>query len=142
MPAGRPTDYNEEIAEKARQYLKLCKDKVRGTTLLRVHLPSIAGLAIYLKISRSSVYEWRDAHPEFADILEEILATQEQRLIENGLSGQYNPTIAKLALGKHGYSDKQEVTGKDGDPLFTDEHKAKSKRAIGKFLGGNTGSGK
>jgi len=36
-----------------------------------------------------------------------------------GLSGEFNSNIAKLALGKHGYHDKQDNTlsGPDGKPV-------------------------
>lgn len=127
---GRPTEYGQEILEKAQQYLDKCKDEevqqtiglsAKGTELyknkLKVQLPSIEGLARYLAVHRDTLYEWAKLHPEFSDILEAVRAEQAQRLINNGLSGDYNPTITKLMLTKHGYSDKSELTGKDGEPL-------------------------
>lgn len=123
MPAGRPSDYSEEILTKAREYLDSCQDEnsrvvdmeneekgyQKYKNKLVVNLPSVAGLALYLGVARSTVYKWADEHEEFSDILEDILAEQEKRLIENGLSGDYNPQITKLVLGKHGYHDKQDV---------------------------------
>lgn len=114
MPAGRPTDYSDEICRKARQYLRTF-DKDGSL------IPTIAGLALELKVSRQTVYAWAkepEKH-EFSDIVNEILAKQEILLVNKGLSGDFNPTIAKLALGKHGYSDKveQEVSGPAGAPL-------------------------
>src|SRR4051794_13604447 len=122
-PGGRPSEYSEEILADARMYLNTCEDETEKVVemaneekgyekyrnKLKVNLPSVAGLAIYLEVARSTVYEWADQHKEFSDILEDILAEQEKRLIENGLSGDYNPQIAKLVLGKHGYNDKQDV---------------------------------
>ena len=88
-------------------YLATAKDKYdKKGRLIKVNLPSIAGLAVYLKISRDTVYEWSKLYPDFSDILAEILAEQEKRLMEAGLKGDYNSNIAKLALGKHGYHDK------------------------------------
>lgn len=139
MPAGRPTEYNEKILKKAKKYLELCQDEeerqiiglsAKGTELyknkLKVKLPSIEGLAVYLGVARSTIYEWEKTenedkslkYPEFSDILGKILAEQAQRLINNGLSGDYNSTISKLILTKHGYSDKQEITGADGKDLI------------------------
>lgn len=125
MPSGRPTDYSPAILKKAKAYLNACKDeevelvKQSGKgkngsykiieNKLKIHLPSIEGLARYLGVARSTVYKWRDEHQDFSDMLEEILQEQHQRLLDNGLSGDYNSTIAKLVLSKHGYSDKQEV---------------------------------
>ncbi len=94
----------------------------KGTELyknrLKVNLPSIEGLALYLHVHKDTLYEWEKIHPEFSDVLGDIRAKQADRLISNGLSGDYNPTIAKLLLTKHGYSDKQEITGADGKDLI------------------------
>jgi hypothetical protein len=132
MSAGRPTDYSKEILEKAQEYLDSCQDEEvqlvkleneeKGYTSyenkLRVDLPSIEGLARHLEVSRSTPYEWAKQHPEFSDILKDIKLEQAKRLINNGLSGDYNSTITKLILTKHGYSDKTELMGKDGKDLF------------------------
>jgi hypothetical protein len=112
---GRPTEYSPEILAKTKKYLATTKDKYKKGKLIKVNLPSIAGLAVHLKVSRDTIYEWKSKltedgkgllYPEFSDILAQILAEQERRLMEMGLIGEYNPTIAKLALGKHGYHDK------------------------------------
>lgn len=76
---------------------------------LKVKLPTIEGLAVYLGVHRDTIYEWSKLYPEFSDILEELRATQADRLMNNGLSGDYNSTIAKVLLTKHGYNDKQEL---------------------------------
>ena len=108
---GRPTDYNEKILKKSKEYLKNCKDKFWKKTggIKKVSLPSIAGLAVFLETRRQNLYEWAKNNEPFSDILERILAEQEKRLIENGLASIYNSNIVKLALGKHGYSDRQEI---------------------------------
>jgi len=97
---GRPTDYNEDLLEKAGTYL------MSYTNLV----PSLAGLAKFLSIHRSTVYDWmKDKDKkEFSDICSNILAEQELKLTDGGLGGTFNATITKLMLTKHGYSDKQE----------------------------------
>lgn len=98
----RPSLYTEEILARSREYLENFED--HGDAI-----PSIAGLAILLKVSRQSLYNWAEKHEDFLDILESIKAKQEQTLINKGLTGEFNAAITKLALGKHGYSDKQET---------------------------------
>jgi hypothetical protein len=114
MKVGRPTDYSQEILDKSRLYLETYNDESIGDAI-----PSVAGLACYLNIGRSTIYEWmsQEGKEEFSDILNNILAKQENVLINKGLTGQFNSNIVKLALGKHGYSDKQELMGKDGEKL-------------------------
>lgn len=130
MTAGRPLEYKgEETVMEVEVYLQGCKDeeyrriKTEGDSStsydnkLRVKLPSIEGLANELKISRETVYDWERKYPEFSDIIKRVRQEQAKRLIDCGLSGDYNPTIAKVLLTKHGYRDSQELTGKDGKDL-------------------------
>ena len=114
MPVGRPTSYTPELLEKARSYLTKYPDYDH-------EIPSHSGLAQVLEISRETIYAWnKDKNKkEFSDILEKIMVTQETKLISKGLTGDYNAQIAKLVLGKHGYSEKQEtaLTASEGISL-------------------------
>lgn len=118
---ARPIEYNDTFNVKAKEYLASCVDaieeyhKTRGDKsdgyerLVRVKLPTIEGLSVYLGVARSSIYEWKAKYPEFSDTLDEILAVQSDRLQNNGLSGDYNPVIAKLLLSSnHGMKEKNE----------------------------------
>ncbi|WP_081302285.1 terminase small subunit, partial [Gilliamella sp. HK7] len=69
--------------------------------------PSVAGLALYANCSRSSLYNYASSSEEFKDMLELIKARQEVELINKGLKGEFNASIAKLMLANHGYSEKQ-----------------------------------
>lgn len=128
MPAGRPTEYSDEMLVKANEYLDSCYDddveqeaheeqepQAHGGSLRRirkpeliVRIPTKGGMARHLGVSRDTLYEWAKQHQEFSDIMEWLGSEQEDRLINNGLSGAYNPTIAKLLLSKHGYVEKSE----------------------------------
>ena len=98
---ARPTKYNQEILEKAQHYLDNYEeyDEV---------IPSAVGLALALNITRSTLYEWAkdEDKKEFSDILDNINKRQEQILLKNGLTNQFNSNITKLVLGKHGYTDR------------------------------------
>jgi len=111
---ARPTKYNEKINKKALDYLANYREY--GDLI-----PSAAGLACVLEIGRRTLHDWavQADKAEFSRILDKIQATQERVLLTNGLSGEFNSAIVKLALGKHGYSEKQqtELTGPDGGPL-------------------------
>lgn len=123
MNLGRPPIYTDEIVSKSEQYLSECIDeieeyhKTRGDKsdtyerIVKVKLPTIEGLAVYLGISRETVYAWEKEEDKksFSDILGKLRAVQANTLINNGLSGDYNPVIAKLLLMKHGYVEKQET---------------------------------
>jgi hypothetical protein len=77
-------------------------------------IPSIAGLSVCLKVSRETVYAWitEEDKSDFSDMVKQMLAEQEIKLLTGGLGGTHNPTIAKLVLNKHNYSDsvKTDIT--------------------------------
>jgi len=124
---ARPIEYNPEICVRAQEYIKECVDVIteyhqtRGvksdgyTRLVQVKIPTIEGLAVYLKINRDTVYDWCKKYEDFSDIIEELKAIQADRLLNNGLSGDYNPTIAKVLLTKHGYREGIDQTTNDKD---------------------------
>jgi len=155
---GRPIEYSEDILIKAKEYINSCVDeedeyhKTRGDKsdgyerLIKVKLPTIEGLAVYLGIARHTVYDWQEKYPDFLRIIDELQAIQADRLINNGMSGDYNPTIAKVLLTKHGYREGQEISGPNGKDLIPDKQsKDKTDKALNEFLNGqikgNTGQG-
>ncbi|MGK4231240.1 DNA-packaging protein [Providencia hangzhouensis] len=105
---GRPSKFAESLV-KAKEYL------MGGYETVGDVIPSVAGLACYLGVSRKTVYEWVKESTDLSDTLEGILAMQENKLINKGLNGDFNPTITKLMLANHGYSEKQEVDHKSSD---------------------------
>ncbi|HHR6456587.1 TPA: DNA-packaging protein [Providencia alcalifaciens] len=105
---GRPSKFAESLV-KAKEYL------MGGYETVGDVVPSVAGLACYLGVSRKTVYEWVKESTDLSDTLEGILAMQENKLINKGLNGDFNPTITKLMLANHGYSEKQEVDHRSSD---------------------------
>ena len=109
---GRPTKYTAKTIEKGWFYVNNWKstgDKV----------PSNVGLAHYLELSRETLNVWKNdpEKADFSDMLARIQTMQERELINKGLTTDFNSSICKLMLAKHGYVDKQELTGLDGGPL-------------------------
>lgn len=116
-PGGRPTKYNETIIDKVKDYMNTCgvfTDPDTGK-IISVNLPSIEGLAYEIKVSKNTLYEWEKDHKEFQDIMDELRAKQATFLINNGLSGTFNPTITKVILTKHGYREGIDQTTNDKD---------------------------
>lgn len=121
---GRPTEFTPVTIASARLYIELCTDEMeqlvsgesekftKYENRLKVKLPSIEGLALYLGIHKDTIYAWEKLHPEFSDVISDLRAKQAEALINNGLSGAYNPTIAKVLLAKHGYKDQTEIDQK------------------------------
>jgi hypothetical protein len=134
---GRPTEYKEEYISKVDEYLELHQDEEKQVVKqssekyemydnkLKVKLPTIEGFALFIGVNKTSLYEWEKKHEEFSNALEKIRQEQQQRLINNGLSGDYNPTIAKLILSSnHGMREKTEtdLTSK-GEKITWNEEK-------------------
>jgi len=105
MAGGRPTAYSEEVLEKAQDYVN---DFVPTN---EEALPTVAGLALHLKVNKKTISNWaKDTDkPEFLLLFDDLMQRQEMMLISGGLKSTYNPTITKLILTNHGYTDKAEV---------------------------------
>lgn len=122
MTAGRPTKYTNEMPGKVDEYLAGCVDsyttfhKTVGDKsdtyerIKQIKLPSVAGLARFIGVGKSTLYRWADENKEFRDSLDDLVEEQEKRLLEGSISGEYNSTIAKLILSSnHGYAEKTET---------------------------------
>ena len=124
VDTGRPTKYSEEFIGKVDEYLASRQDDEyevgdRGFTKIRVKLPTIEGFAVYIGVNKTTLYEWDKKYPEFSNSLDKIKQEQQERLLDNGLAGTYNSTIAKLILSSnHGMREKSDVTT-DGKELPT-----------------------
>ena len=126
---GRPTKYTPDFINKVDEYLSLCVDKeldfhkTRGDKsdsyerILKVNLPKIEGFSVYVDIAVPTLLEWAKLYPDFSKALEKIKKEQHNRLVDEALAGNYNPTIAKLMLSSnHGYKEKSDVTS-DGEAI-------------------------
>lgn len=114
---GRPSLFNREMIERAKEYIQFFQQS-RSTEEMENDvevIPSVAGLALYLGVSRATIYNWGDENEEFLDTLASLQAVQEVSLLNGGLRGRFNAQISKLALANHGYSDKQEIDNKSSD---------------------------
>lgn len=121
-PVGRPETYT--YSDQWEQWIeewKFATVDIDGA----VNLPTIESLTLFLqdKLKESKKYislntvdtygRGEDAKPEFLGALQWIKCEQKKRLLNSGLSGDYNSTIAKLILSSnHGMAEKTEQTVK------------------------------
>lgn len=129
MPGGRPTTYDKKFIDKIDEYLELCKDEWEDWTkssasgnvdsetferYLTVRLPSREGFSEFIEIPLSTMKGWY-SHKEFSDALEKIDIAQHNKLLNQGLAGNYNSTIAKLILSSnHGYKETKNMQNDGG----------------------------
>jgi len=97
--SGRPTKYCDEIQETADHY-------AQNFAEYGDPVPSVAGLADAIDVSRRTIYTWSEKHDQFLHTLERIENRQHKFLVSGGLTNEFNAGITKLMLHNHGYSDK------------------------------------
>jgi hypothetical protein len=129
--------FKEEYIKEADVYLKKNRDRnikilkqkndEKGYSMyenkLKVKLPTIYGFATYLGVTEKTLQNWGNNNKEFRIALDKIKNEQKQRLINSGLAGDYNSTIAKLILSSdHGMKERTDNTSGD-KPInnFNDE---------------------
>lgn len=108
---GRPSALTDQVKEKALKYIET-------DYLIDELVPTIEGLAVYLDVARKTIYNWRDQDVTFLHICEKLMAKQAKGVFYGGLKGDFNATISKLMLTKHGYTDKQEIDNTSSDGSF------------------------
>lgn len=111
MGAGRPTKYNEEIQAAADDYVETWSDDDA--------IPSRVGLCCRIGIAKHTSFAWEEKYPQFSSTLKEIEAMQEREAMNKGITGIFNPTIVKLVLANHGYSERQDINHSSSDGSMT-----------------------
>lgn len=131
-PIGRPSEYDPKFIQSVDEYLATRQDQEvdtyesekSGKTIysskIKVNLPTIEGFAAFIGVNKTTLYEWEKIHPDFSNALEAIRTEQHTRLLDNGLSGDYNSTIAKLILSSnHGMAEKNATDHTSGGEKIT-----------------------
>lgn len=97
MRKGRPTKLTQEVRELTAAYLANCVENNK--------VPTAARLAVTIGVNKDTLYEWAKKDNDFSDTLKDMNSIQEATLVEGSLENKLNPTISKLMLANHGYSD-------------------------------------
>lgn len=99
-PGGRPTKYDPKFCDKVIEYFDVPPFKevstVFGVKRIPNILPTIAGFAHWIGVSKDTIYEWKKNYPEFSDAVQRAGANQEHMLLTNALLGIYNHKFAAL----------------------------------------------
>lgn len=117
---GRPTKYSSDVFNKIEEYLDMCSRE-------QTKLPSVEGLAIYLDVNKTTLFEWDKKYPEFSNSLKKLADKQKEQLIDDGMYGgkEVNASMAIFLLKAiHGLKDGSGVyqqfnTGGDMTLEFT-----------------------
>jgi hypothetical protein len=100
---GRPTKYYPEIDVKIQEY-------IASTGREQTKLPTVEGLAIYLDITRETVYQWAKLYPVFSDTLKKIEILQKEQLMNDSFYGgkEVNAGAGVFLLkANHGMKDNE-----------------------------------
>ena len=111
---GRPTKYKPEYATDGYidKYISHCEENNE--------LVSLCGFACYIGVCEDTIQEWRKVHHKFSEPLSYLKQMSKQMLLNKGLLGEYNPTIAKLGLmANHGMKERLDQTS--GDEIIKSE---------------------
>jgi hypothetical protein len=100
---GRPTKYDKTILTKADAYF--ADPSIAGD-----NIATIAGLCVYLDVSRDTIYEWKEKHADFSDTIKRGEKHQERQIV-NLLTDRDRFTAGSIFVAKNvlGWRDKQEV---------------------------------
>lgn len=120
---GRPTEYKKEVNKKLADFFSkerfstitvittgkndYCKEEEKRVA---AELPTFEKFAESINISRDTLYEWANKHPEFSDTMDRCRQIQKDFLIQNGLLGLYQSNFAIfVAKNLTDMKDKTEI---------------------------------
>lgn len=112
---------NKYLKSREDEEIEVVRQKGKGKsnyeiyyTKFKVRLPTVEGFADFIKFTKPTLYNWAKKHKEVKQGINEIVNEQLTRLVDCGLEGTYNSTIAKLILSSnHGMREKTDVTTDD-----------------------------
>lgn len=135
MPkVGRPTKYTPEIIEEISTYLREYETGEIN------NLPTRYKFAQRIGVNDDTLVEWENktdkegnlVYPDFSAAIKRIDKAQKQQLMDHGMYGgkEVNSTMAIFLLkANHGLieTNRQELTGKDGEKLVIIKDGSKTK---------------
>jgi len=118
---GRPSKYKPEYCDQAIKYFNIephfetpVETQKKGVVETKIKfipadLPTLAGFAKKIGVSKDTLNEWRKVYPKFSVAIKKGKTAQEHILITNALKGGYAPAFSIFfAKNNMGWKDKQE----------------------------------
>lgn len=133
MGAGRPTKYKKQYCEDIVRFFDVPRTKSKKIThitksgvttfdkTIPEDLPTLIAFAHKIGVTRSTLYQWAEDHPEFSDSLKKAVELSEDFLTKNGLDGYYQPNIFQLIATNYTSlkaKETREHTGADGGSII------------------------
>lgn len=116
---GKTTYRSEYSGKKFEEYLTQIEEENRPSmiptkggyiVLQNARIPTLEDYAEWLGIKDATFEHWAGQFAPFAITLDRLKRIQKTYLLNNGLSGRYNPQLSKLALGtNHGMVERKEI---------------------------------
>jgi hypothetical protein len=104
---GRPTKYiPETIHPQIEEYLLQCGRE-------QTKLPTVEGLALFLDVNKTTIFEWAKTYPDFSNYLKKIADKQKEQLMNDGMYGgkEVNAGMAVFLLKAiHGLKENDPST--------------------------------
>lgn len=117
---ARPTKYKKKYCDELVAYFDKpltethdVKQSYRGQVFelpveVTTPLPTFERFALDIGVTMSTMWEWKQVHPEFSNAYAKAQALQEQMIVGNAIMGRYVGPFAQFYLkNKYGYIDKQ-----------------------------------
>ena len=93
-PVGRPSKYDDDMQMIAEDY---CENYTNYGDVV----PTVVGFALAMDVATNTVYNWaNENNPKFLRIFTRVEQLQHKGLVNGGLTGDFNPAIAKMMLTK------------------------------------------
>lgn len=103
---GRPTKYTENNVRTVNKYLKKC--------VAHDMIPYIEDVAIQLDVNDDTINEWSKLYEDFSATIKRVKLLQRKRLMEMGLHGKVNPSMAIFLLkANHDMIETQRIQNSD-----------------------------
>ena len=85
------------------------EDKVHDYLSEQEQVKSLAGLGVFLQMDKQQLLELSSKSNKFAEIISYAITFMEKEIVENGLRGKYNATMASFMLKTvFGYNEKKD----------------------------------
>ena|SRR3990167_5653193 len=118
---GRPSKYDPSFCQKIVDYFSVEPYRVIPKTKREIpnDLPFLSNFADSIGVNQDTLHEWCKVHPEFSEAFKKAKELQEQFLVINGLRNNFAQPFTIFAMkNMFRWTDRHEVTGKDGQPLM------------------------